>query len=195
MSFKIAIASGKGGTGKTTVAVNLWHILSNDFGNKISLVDCDVEEPNDKLFFPESNTISNKEVKQIFPEVNEDNCVYCRKCAEYCEFNAIMVVPSAKYIQVSDELCHSCGACFYACEYDALKEVPMRVGAINQYRVTKDKILTEGSLDVGLPFQTPVIRELKKDTEDISDIILYDAPPGTSCSVVSTLTNTDLILL
>lgn len=194
MSLKIAIASGKGGTGKTSIATNLFKKLLKE-GEKTILVDCDVEEPNDALFFPEKEEKEIQKVEVFSPIIDTEKCIFCRKCVEYCEFNAITVIPSAQYASISPELCHSCGACLYACENDAVIENNHEIGKITTYELEDKEILIEGNLKVGSAHQTPVIRELKKYTKKYSDIIIYDAPPGTSCSVVATLSDVDFVIL
>ncbi len=196
MAFKIAIASGKGGTGKTTVSVNLLHYISKYMTQKVQLVDCDVEEPNDILFFKKTEKISEKTVTQAVPKIDSQTCTFCRKCVTYCEFNAIVVVPGAKFAEVQTELCHSCGACSVACEFDAIKEFPHPIGTIHSYNTGVGNGLTEGVLKIGSAMQTLLIRELKKEIqEDNHDIILYDAPPGTCCPVVETVVDTDYVIL
>ncbi len=195
MSMKIAIASGKGGTGKTTVAVNLYLAIEKYWDKNVTLMDCDVEEPNDVLFFQDALVKEEKQVTQIIPEIDPDKCTYCRKCAEYCEFNAILIIPPAQYIKVSPDLCHSCGACFVACQYDAIKEIPFHIGNIRHIDILKGNGLIEGRLKVGLPLQTPVIRKLKKEKAKTNGITILDASPGTSCSVVNTISDCDYVIL
>lgn len=196
MAFKIAIASGKGGTGKTTVSVNLQHYINKHITSKVQLVDCDVEEPNDALFFRKTEKLSEKQITQAVPKINIETCTFCRKCVEYCEFNAIVVVPQAKFAEVETELCHSCGACGVACEYDAIKELPHPIGTIHSYNTGIGNGLTEGVLKIGSAMQTLLIRELKNEIkENQHDIIIYDAPPGTCCPVVETIADTDYIIL
>ena len=193
--MKIAIASGKGGTGKTTVAVNLYLAIEKYWDKNVTLMDCDVEEPNDVLFFQDALVKEEKQVTQIIPEIDPDKCTYCRKCAEYCEFNAILIIPPAQYIKVSPDLCHSCGACFVACQYDAIKEIPFHIGNIRHIDILKGNGLIEGRLKVGLPLQTPVIRKLKKEKAKTNGITILDASPGTSCSVVNTISDCDYVIL
>lgn len=195
MSLKIAIASGKGGTGKTTVAVNLYLAIEKYRDKNVTLMDCDVEEPNDVLFFQDALVKEEKQVTQIIPEIDPDKCTYCRKCVEYCEFNAILIIPPVKYIKVSPDLCHSCGACFVACQHDAMKEIPFHIGDIRHIDIHKGNGLIEGRLKVGLPLQTPVIRELKKEKANTNGITILDASPGTSCSVVNTISDCDYVIL
>jgi MinD superfamily P-loop ATPase len=195
MSYKIAIASGKGGTGKTTVAVNLYHSLWNKTTKKIQLVDCDVEEPNDVLFFEGANILKKKIATQLIPEIDTAKCTFCRQCAEYCEFNAIVIVPPAEFAEVTPGLCHSCGACSAACQYQAITEHPEPIGEITWYDTGIGEGLVEGNLKIGSAMQTMMIKELKKQISDGHDIIVFDAPPGTSCPVVETVADVNYVIL
>ncbi len=195
MSFKIAIASGKGGTGKTSVAVNLYHFLAKELTGNIQIVDCDVEEPNDLLFFPNHKKGLQETINQLIPSIDEDKCTYCRKCSEYCEFNALTIIPPVKFIQVNDVLCHSCGACSVACTEGALKEVEHPIGTVTNYNLGIGKGLLEGKLRIGSAMQTMLIKELKDRKDSDCDIIIYDAPPGTSCSVVQSVVDADFVVL
>lgn len=195
MSFKIAIASGKGGTGKTSVSICLQHFIKKQITNKVQLVDCDVEEPNDLLFFPNARKKKAHKLTQLVPIINERNCTFCKKCADYCEFNAISIIPSVSITQVNSSLCHSCGACLIACEQDAIREVELPIGKINFYQEENRISLIEGELMIGSAMQTMVIKELKKHVDKTNQITLYDAPPGTSCPVVETISDVDFIIL
>lgn len=195
MPYKIAVASGKGGTGKTTVSVNLFMQLYKQFDGRIQLVDCDVEEPNDIIFFNDSEKTESKEVSQLVPAIDKDKCTFCRKCAEYCEFNAIVVIPPVQFAEVNSSLCHSCGACMIACDQDAILEHAETIGAVNFYKTKKFNGLAEGKLKIGSAMQTMLIKELKKSIPNNSDIIIYDAPPGTSCPVVETISDANYVIL
>jgi MinD superfamily P-loop ATPase len=196
MAFKIAVASGKGGTGKTTVAVNLYNIIQSEWTKNVLLVDCDVEEPNDLIFFPGAVKFSEKEAKQLIPEINLTQCTFCRKCSEYCEFNAIVVIPPAEFAEVNKSLCHSCGACFVACQENAIHETWLPMGTISAFNAGAGNGLLEGSLKIGSAMQTMLIGELKKNvSEQENEVVIYDAPPGTSCPVVETVADADYILL
>ncbi|MFO8129772.1 MAG: ATP-binding protein [Bacteroidales bacterium] len=195
MSYKIAIASGKGGTGKTTVAVNLYNVIAKYHEQDVLLVDCDVEEPNDLLFFSGAKRLDGEVVSHRVPELDLDRCTFCRKCSEYCEFNAITVIPPVKFAAVNPDLCHSCGACLYACKDHALVEKRVGIGELTRYDIGLGAGLVEGKMNVGLALQTPVIRYIKDKTRDFNGIALYDAPPGTSCSVVSTVADSDYVIL
>jgi MinD superfamily P-loop ATPase len=196
MSYKIAVASGKGGTGKTTVSVNLFHFFTEYKSKKVKLVDCDVEEPNDAIFFSNIEVQSQKNINQLIPQIDNSKCTYCKKCVEYCEFNSIVVIPKAKFAEINGSLCHSCGACLVACKFDAIKEFPQPIGTVTYRDTDNNNQLIEGRLKIGSTMQTMVIKETKKsiDTAD-ADIIIYDAPPGTSCPVVETISDVDYIIL
>ena len=193
--FKIAIASGKGGTGKTTVAVNLHHFLAAETPESILLVDCDVEEPNDLLFYPDAEKTGQEEVTRLVPEIRTEACTFCRKCVDYCEFNALVVIPPVEFAEVNKELCHSCGACSVACEYGAIVEKPEPIGSIATYRSQKGAKLMEGTLKVGSSMQTMLIRSLKKAARGKANLLLFDSPPGTSCPVVTTISDADYVIL
>ena len=194
-AFKIAIASGKGGTGKTTVSVNLFHFLHKKGYHNIHLVDCDVEEPDDRFFFREKTILNEFDVTQSIPVIDSEKCTYCRKCTEYCEFNAIVIIPPVKYAGVNAGLCHSCGACLAACKDKAITEKPEPIGKVTHFDVKKGAGLTEGSLKIGSAMQTLLIKELKKNTRTENSISIYDAPPGTSCPVVETISDADFVIL
>lgn len=195
MPYKIAIASGKGGTGKTTVSVNLLTYLQKVTEGRVHLVDCDVEEPNDLLFFPKASMISSEVVTKLVPEIQTDKCTYCGRCAEYCEFNAIAIIPSREYIKVDTDLCHSCGACVVACEDEAIVEIEKEIGQVSFYASSDGAQLAEGRLKIGSPMQTMLIKALKKRIPLDDAIIIYDAPPGTSCSAVETISDVDYLIL
>ncbi len=195
MAIKIAIASGKGGTGKTTVSVNLYHFINRLVTPKVQLVDCDVEEPNDLLFFKDSEEVTKETINQLIPRIDNDKCTYCRKCTEWCEYNAIVVIPPVEFAEVNGSLCHSCGACLVACEFDAMKEYPEPIGDVTFYKTQDGNGLAEGRLKIGSAMQTMLIKELKKRVPDDAEWILFDAPPGTSCPVVETVSDADYIVL
>jgi MinD superfamily P-loop ATPase len=195
MALKIAVASGKGGTGKTSVAVNLYHFFSRHNSGRVMLVDCDVEEPNAVLFFPEAERIDSSGVTQEIPVIDTSKCTFCRKCVEYCEYNAILVIPPVRFAEVNASLCHSCGACMVACDHQAIWVKDDPVGTINRYNAGAGSGIMEGILKIGSAMQTMVIRALKKSLPPDNDIFLFDAPPGTSCPVVETISGSDYILL
>ncbi len=195
MPVKIAIASGKGGTGKTTVAVNLFHFIRQFRTNHVLLVDCDVEEPNDLIFFPDATPVDEKDANQLIPEINTDKCTFCRRCVEYCEFNAIVVIPLVQFAEINPGLCHSCGACLVACRDEAITEKPYSIGKIRSHTIDGKAHLLVGSLKIGSAMQTLLIKTLKKQPVNEAEIILYDSPPGTSCPVVTTTADADYVIL
>lgn len=194
-TFKLAIASGKGGTGKTTVAVNLFHFISKNESLKTQLIDCDVEEPNDLLFFQDYELESEDIATQLIPFIDNDKCTYCRKCVSYCEFNAIVVIPPVSFAEVNPSLCHSCGACVVACEDGAITEHPEEIGRIRSYKIAQQGVLTEGRLKIGSAMQTMLIKQAKQHAREDADMVIFDAPPGTSCPVVETVADADYVIL
>lgn len=194
MTYNIAIASGKGGTGKTTVSVNLYRILEQ-LGENVNLVDSDVEEPNANLFL-KGETESRESVNMMIPEIDPDVCIFCGKCVEVCAFNAIMMVKSINHIQVLPDLCHSCGACSYFCPVEgAITEKPGRRGEVIRYRHSYNGNYTyEGRLSVGEALAVPVIKQAKKKLSE-NMINLFDAPPGTSCPAMEVLHDADYTIL
>jgi MinD superfamily P-loop ATPase len=195
MAHKIAIASGKGGTGKTTISLNLHHFFNHLFHKHTMLIDCDVEEPNDRLFYPNAKETHQEEIFQKVASINTDSCTFCRACVEYCEYNAITVIPPVNYAKIDPSLCHSCGACFVACQHEAIIEIPHKIGDYSEYITPQNLLLAEGQLKIGSPMQTTLIKEIKARVKNKTDIIIYDAPPGTSCPVVETISDADFVIL
>lgn len=189
---KIAIASGKGGTGKTFISTNLFNVLQKrDFN--IALVDCDAEEPNDREFIRGELQISQK-VTQKVPVIDESKCTYCGKCKEYCNYNAIFFLKDTKMIKVLDELCHGCGACSVACGDNAIVEKDDILGSVNQYGVSTNSALIEARMNVGVYSPVNVIKSAIKEANGF-DIILLDSPPGTSCPFIQTVATADYVVL
>ena len=181
----ISIASGKGGTGKTTVAVNMALSLRD-----IQLLDCDVEEPNVHLLLhPKINEV--KSVYVLTPQVNEELCDHCGKCSEFCEYNALFVSPEK--VLVFPELCHSCGGCIIVCPRKAITEKRRKTGIVKT-GVARDVELVYGELEVGEPMPGPVIKEVKKQIKSNKTVII-DSPPGTSCPVIESVYKSDYCLL
>jgi len=181
----ITVASGKGGTGKTTVAVNLALSLEN-----VQLLDCDVEEPNAHILLHPKIT-QTKPVYSNVPVISEDLCIHCGKCAEFCEFNALFVAPKAT--MVFPELCHSCGGCMLVCPKDAITEKQRQIGVIKSGEANKIEI-SYGELNVGEAMAVPLIKAVKNEMKPNKKVIL-DAPPGTACSLVSSVHRTDYCIL
>ena len=187
-TITIAIASGKGGTGKTTVAVNLaWTLAKLD--RPVQYLDCDVEEPNGHIFLKPTITTSEA-VGILVPVVEEGTCTGCRKCSEVCEFHAIAVLEKAL---VFPELCHGCGGCTLACPSGAIREQKRTIGVVETGQ-SSGVAFVQGRMNVGEPMAPPLIRAVKKKAIP-SGVAIFDAPPGTSCPVVTTVRDTDYIVL
>jgi MinD superfamily P-loop ATPase len=184
----ISVASGKGGTGKTTVAVNLALALQSD--HAVQFLDCDVEEPN-AHFFLKPQIEASQEVFTLIPEIDESRCNYCGKCAQVCVYNALAVVKGA--VLVFSELCHGCGGCSLLCPEKAIREVGKRIGVIESGRAGDIRFI-HGRLDIGQAMSPPLIRALKRKV-DPSRIVVIDAPPGTSCPVIESLKRSEFCLL
>jgi MinD superfamily P-loop ATPase len=184
--MRLSIASGKGGTGKTTVAVN----LALAAVGSVHLIDCDVEEPNAHLFL-QTDGARERVVYLPVPKVDPARCDGCGRCSRFCKFNAIACFGAAPYI--SPELCHACGGCVRVCPQRALRDVPHRIGAINT-SVHGDLTLVEGRLDVGVVWTPPLIREVKEAAPS-DGLVIIDAPPGTACPVAASLKDSDFVIL
>jgi len=184
--MKIAVASGKGGTGKTLIATSLALSLE-----KAVLVDCDVEEPNAHLLISPQWQL-NQKVELPFPKVDLAKCNFCQECQRVCRFGAIVVL--ADQVLAFPELCHSCGACSLICPSKAISEEKRKIGEI-RIGIKNGLELIEGRLQIGEPMATPIIRELKRWVDKKDSTIILDAPPGTSCPVIHTLRATDYALL
>jgi MinD superfamily P-loop ATPase len=181
----LSIASGKGGTGKTTVAVNMALSLKD-----VQLLDCDVEEPNVHLLLqPKINEI--KPVYISTPLVDEELCDHCGKCSEFCEFNALFVTP--ENVLFFTELCHSCGGCLLVCPKNAITEKNVQIGVIKK-GVAEGVELVYGELNVGEPMAVPVIKDVKKQIKSNKTVII-DSPPGASCPVIESVHGSDYCLL
>lgn len=182
----ISIASGKGGTGKTTVATN----LAASFGENIKLLDCDVEEPNVHLFI--NPDIDEKEkITTPVPEIDEDKCNLCGKCCDICQFKAIAII--GETILPFTDLCHSCGGCMKVCPENAITETGRELGVIEKGHKNSIKFI-HGKLRVGEAMSPPLIKEVRKHAES-SGLTIIDAPPGTSCPVIAAMKDTDFIVL
>ncbi|MFO7570566.1 MAG: ATP-binding protein [Smithellaceae bacterium] len=184
--MKISIASGKGGTGKTTVSVNLARVLSES----VILADCDVEEPNAHLFLKTSGLVQ-KTINLPIPQVDETLCDGCGECAKICQFSAIVTFGTVPL--VFPEMCHGCGGCTLVCPTKAIKEVDHRIGVVETSKANHITLVT-GRLDVGVAMAPPLIRAVKNELMPNATAIL-DAPPGTSCPVIAAIRDTDMVLL
>ena len=181
----IAVASGKGGTGKTTIATSLALSLPN-----VCLLDCDVEEPNSHIFI-KPEIVEKKAVFLPVPEIVKDLCDQCGKCREVCHYNAIAVLKDT--VLVFSELCHGCGACSYFCPRGAIRETMQEMGFIERGQKHRLKFI-HGNLKIGTPMPTPVIKVVKRYI-DIEKINIIDVPPGTSCPVVESIKGSDFCIL
>lgn len=185
--MRIVVASGKGGTGKTTIATSLALTAES-----VRFMDCDVEAPNAALFLNPTLDM-RKEVGILLPVVDESLCTYCGRCAEVCEFHAIAVI--GKKILVFPELCHGCGSCTMICPENAIHERLDVMGVLESGTTPKGVNFSHGVMNVGEPMAVPIIRELKKWDTARGDIEIRDAPPGASCPVVETIRGADFVLL
>lgn len=181
----ISIASGKGGTGKTTVSTNLAVSLESE----VQLLDCDVEEPNSHLFI--RPTIEKVEkITTPVPEVDENKCTLCGKCGEICQFKAIVVI--GETVLPFHELCHSCGGCVEVCPEKAITETARELGILESGHRNSLEFV-HGRLRVGEAMSPPLIRAVRAHTKGALTII--DAPPGTSCPVIASMNGADFVLL
>ncbi len=181
--MKIAVLSGKGGTGKTTVSGSLAVSLPS-----CQYIDCDVEEPNGAIFLkPDiSDTLP---VNVLVPEVDISKCDECGSCAKACQFNAIAVVK--KKVLIFPQICHHCGACVIACPTGAISEIERTIGVVE---TNEDMSFMQGKLNVSEPISIPILRELKKRIKNNTTVII-DCSPGASCTVVQSIEGCDYCLL
>lgn len=183
----ISVASGKGGTGKTTIATNLALALETE----VQILDCDVEEPNVHLFLqPQINTVEMAET--FVPEVDEAACTLCRKCVDICRFKALTVI--GKMLLTFPELCHSCGGCLVVCPENAICEGKRELGQIELGAVNTEVNFGHGRMRVGEAMAPPLIRDVRAHSS-ANAITIIDAPPGTSCPVIAAMKDTNFVLL
>jgi len=192
--MRIAVASGKGGTGKTTIATSL--ALSLTGGSSAPppiFVDCDVEAPNAHIFL-KPRLVQSRPVGIMIPVVDERRCTYCGKCAEVCAYHAIAVL--GKKTLVFPQLCHGCGSCTALCPEGAISESSGAIGVIERGPALQGIDFLRGVLNIGQPMAVPIIRELQRQIEPLpGQVVILDAPPGTSCPVVATMRGADYLLL
>lgn len=182
----ICVASGKGGTGKTTIATNLAVALEQP----VHLLDCDVEEPNAHLFL-QPHLTDIQEVRVEVPEIDLSRCTFCGACQEICQFNALAILPDTAL--TFPDLCHSCGGCFLICPADAVRPAQRLVGVVESGHRGQVRF-THGRLQVGEAQAPPLIRRVKREASP-AGLTIIDAPPGTSCPVVTALWGADYALL
>jgi MinD superfamily P-loop ATPase len=181
----VSVASGKGGTGKTSVAVNMALSINN-----VQLLDCDVEEPNAHIFL-NPKTSQTQSVTVSVPIVNEKLCDHCGKCVNFCQYNALFV--GLDKVLVFPDLCHSCGGCTLVCPKEAISEHQHKIGTL-KLGLAGDLELVYGELEVGEPIAVPIILEVKRYIRKDKNVIL-DSPPGTSCPVIQTVKDSDFCIL
>ena len=182
----LAVASGKGGTGKTSISVNLARV----FGSPVQLLDCDVEEPNAHLFL-KGEPLGEEVISLAVPEIDETLCDACDKCVAFCEFNALASVGGPPL--VFPELCHACGGCTLVCPQGAIREKDHRIGVLRSSRAGTITLKT-GCLDVGISMASSLVHALKQRLE-LGITAILDAPPGTACPAVASLRGADYVVL
>jgi len=182
----IAVASGKGGTGKTTVATN----LAKSLGRGVQLIDCDVEEPNCHLFL-NPRIERTEEVSLLNPTVDLNKCTYCGECAKICHFSAIVVI--RENILTFPELCHGCGGCLLVCPEDAISEIPKPIGTLQEG--WSDSLgFIDGRLEVSQAMSPPLIKAARSLARE-NGVVIIDSPPGTSCPVIAAVKGSDFCIL
>ncbi len=183
--MKIAVASGKGGTGKTTLAVNLALVAEG----AVRLLDCDVEEPNAHLFL-KADVKNQRVVSLSVPEIDETRCDGCAKCSDACAFHALVSFGTVPVF--APEMCHGCGVCKRVCPQKAIREVERRIGVVDIAQAGSIE-LVQGRLDIGVALAPPLIRAVKEEAK--GDLVIIDAPPGTSCPVIAAIRDADFVTL
>ncbi len=186
--MRLVVASGKGGTGKTTVAANLAHVLSRS--REVVAVDCDVEAPNLHLFFPSPS--HEVPVRTPVPAVDRARCTLCGECGHFCRFGAISVLRTEVFL--FPELCHGCGGCEYVCPEGAIRDDHRTIGSVRCSRPAPSLTLIGGALDEG-EVQAPAVVRYAKRLAAGASLAIYDAPPGIGCTVIETLKGVDACLL
>jgi MinD superfamily P-loop ATPase len=184
----LTVTAGKGGTGKTTVAVNLALSVARDL--PVQFLDLDVEEPDAHILL-KPDIAASEPVRVLRPRVDEGLCDYCGDCARYCEFHALAVF--GKQILVFNDLCHGCGLCQQVCPRSAIKEYGAEIGVLERGGVSGFEFL-QGTLEIGQPLATPIIRQLKRRIES-GKLAILDSPPGTGCPVIEAMQGSDFVLL
>lgn len=184
--MKIAVLSGKGGTGKTTLSVNLFSTLKD-----ATLIDTDTEEPNSHLFL-KGDVIKEEPVMKNHPVVDYDKCTFCGKCGDYCNFNAI--IPTKSKVLVFEDLCHDCGLCSLVCQNDAISFSESSIGTTTTVKLSDTKKYQYGKLNIGEVSGVRIIENLK-DNNKYEDLLIIDCPPGVSCSTVAAINNIDYAIL
>lgn len=187
--MKIAIASGKGGTGKTTISTNLALFLSEG-SDKVVYLDCDVEEPNGHLFL---NPVLSEKISSSIPVpvIDESKCDACGECVRFCEYKAL--VRLGKTVMVFPELCHGCGGCTLVCPHHAIQEQPREIGSVESGNFGRIGFV-HGRLNIGEAMSPPLIRGVLRQIRS-NEVNIIDAPPGTSCPVIASIRDADFVVL
>lgn len=189
--MKIAIASGKGGTGKSTVSTNLAYLLSKTY-KKVCLLDCDVEEPNCHIFLKPQFNFSEPVYVPV-PHINAEKCIQCGKCAEVCQYNALAFIKEK--VLVFPELCHGCGNCKLICPADAISETGREVGVVESGFASGFNFI-HGKSRIGEAMSPPLIKAVKKQSDlNDFDFQILDCPPGTSCPVIAAVSGVDFVFM
>ncbi len=184
--MQVAVLSGKGGTGKTLLSVNLSYLAKNSI-----YVDCDVEEPNGLLYYDIPN-IKEEIVYTKYPVVNHDQCIGCRKCTDFCQFNALAFILDK--VRVFKELCHSCGGCKLVCPVEAIEEKDKEIGLVKSGFYESTEVYS-GEMKPGEESGVPIIKELLKKVKNSNKNVFIDSPPGNGCSVMESISDADYCLL
>jgi MinD superfamily P-loop ATPase len=187
--MRIAIASGKGGTGKTTIATDLAWVAARH-GRSVAYLDCDVEAPNGHLFL-KPEIASSRPIGRLYPAVDEEKCSHCGLCGEICQYSAIVCVGGK--VLVYPELCHACGGCVLVCGPGAIREAPRESGRLEVGHAGPIQFI-RGVLRIGEAMSTHLIHQVKQASPE-TDLVIMDSPPGTSCPVIESVRGADLVLL
>jgi len=185
----VAVASGKGGTGKTTVATNLAKLCA-EAGRTVQYLDCDVEEPNGHIFL-KPEVAEREDVTVEVPEVDEAACVGCGQCGEICQYGAIVAI--GEKVLTFEPLCHSCAGCWLICPVGAIQAKALKIGVLER-GAAGELGFVGGRLEIG-HVRTPAMIGRVKECIEPGALAIVDVPPGTSCPVVAALRGADLVLL
>jgi len=193
--MNIAIVSGKGGAGKTTIAANLYEALRTTSELSVELIDANVEQPNAHLFLESlfNNDCITKKIHSNIPSFDIDKCTFCGRCVHFCAYNAIVMVKEVKQISVHEDICKSCGACTYACNDSAIVEVSREIGEVRIFNKA-NACFVDGRLSVGSTLVKPIIKAVKSEISKTS-ISIIDAPPGISSYVSEIVYDANFVIV